>query len=251
MRVARDVEAHRGRLPHLADNQQHAKPGGDRGVLAAHGGPDCPCHDDTAQGGSGCGCDVEARRPGDHGACLPPAQGGPHHAQAPRRGGGVRAQRPAASSRSSPAGPLSRGLAAAKVRFWVTMWPCTAPVSAARASLSSPLTGFQMTILKALAGLCTYGGQPLTRIKTRPAAPASWRTLRAVNQVSWVKSPYLMCPPKGLTAFGTRATNLPPGRSAIVTASKVATTSALVRCSSTSVAVTAANWPAQPASRLR
>ena len=60
-------------------------------------------------------------------------------------------------------------------------------------------------------------------------------------QVSWVKSPYLMCPPNGLTAFGTRATNLPPGRSAAATASKVASTSGLVRCSSRSVAVTAAS----------
>src|ERR1700727_1330960 len=45
-----------------------------------------------------------------------------------------------------------------------------------------------------------------------------------------VKSPYRMSPPNGLTALGTRATTDPPGRNAAATASKVVSTSGLVRC---------------------
>ena len=131
------------------------------------------------------------------------------------------------------------------------MCPRMAPVSTASTSLSSPLTGFQSVALTALAAPCAGGGQPVTSTGPNPAAAASWRTLRAVNQVSWVKSPYLMCPPNGLTAFGTRAMNLPPGRSAAATASKVASTSGLVRCSSRSVAVTAASSPERSLSNSR
>ena len=152
------------------------------------------------------------------------------------------------------AGHPDRGscrFSAAKVRFWVTMCPRTVPVSTASASLNSPLSGSHRAALTALAAPCAAGGQPIARTRPRPAAAASWRTLRTVNQVSWVKSPYLMCPPNGLTAFGTRATNRPPGRSARATASNVPSTSGFVRCSSRSVAVTAASSPGRSHSSSR
>ena len=53
------------------------------------------------------------------------------------------------------------------------------------------------------------------------------------------ESPYRMCPPNGLPAFGTRAMKTPPAISAVATRSRVSSTSGFVRCSRRSVATTA------------
>ena len=144
------------------------------------------------------------------------------------------------------AGFLSSGLTstallqAANVKFWVTMWPRSMPVSAARAIRWQALTACQTITRTTLGSPCATGGEERARTEPKPAAAASWRMLRAVTDVWWVKSPLRMCPQSGLTAFGTLPAKTPPGASAAAASSKVWRTSGLVRCSSRSVAVIAA-----------
>ena len=168
-RIAGDVEANRGRLARLADQQEHAEPGDDRGVLAAHGGSHRPGDDDAAQRRRCRRGDVEAGRPGDRAADMGLAQERRGPRPAARRGCGCSTVRGVLRGRAC--WPLVRGLTAAKVRFWVTMCPRTAPVSTASASLNSPLTGFQSVALTALAAPCAGGGQPITARAPNPRPP--------------------------------------------------------------------------------
>ena len=63
---------------------------------------------------------------------------------------GVPGKVPGSGAADPTGSSLAAHLLAAKVRFWVTMCPRTAPVSTASASFSSPLTGFQSVALTAL-----------------------------------------------------------------------------------------------------
>lgn len=79
-------------------------------------------------------------------------------------------------------------------------------------------------------GLNSDCGKARRRGDLADAASGMGRLLREVA----VANP----PPKGLAAFGSRATKMPPGMRARATRSNESSTSALVRCSRTSVAVT-------------
>jgi len=80
-------------------------------------------------------------------------------------------------------------LRAANVRFWVTMWPRSIPVSAASATRYQALTTCHTMTRAALASPCATGGVGRAMADSKPAAAASWWLLRAVNDVWCVKSP--------------------------------------------------------------
>ena len=81
-------------------------------------------------------------------------------ARSPQRGRKALHAAPARGARGSQALDVPHlPLRAAKVRFWVTIWPRSVPVSAASAILQHALTNFHTATRAALSKPCATGGQ--------------------------------------------------------------------------------------------